>query len=129
MPSKKAKKHPVPINKRTKEKYAVCKTCVFTYKHKRLILDEDPKLHPQSEKKQKLVELMGGKCELCGYDKNPVALSFHHKDRKNKVFAISAYLSLPIEDLIEEVKKCRLLCLNCHAELHNGKKNSAENIG
>jgi hypothetical protein len=128
MPSKKNKKHPL-INKQTKEKYSVCKTCVFTYKHKKIILDEDAKLHPQSEKKQKLVDLLGGRCEICGYDKSIAALSFHHKDRKKKKFAISTYLNLPLEDLVIEAKKCSLICLNCHAELHNGKKSSAENSG
>ena len=72
-----------------------------------------------SEKKLKLVEMMGGKCEICGYNKSIAALSFHHKDRRHKTFNISAYLSLPIDELIIEAKKCRLICLNCHAELHH----------
>lgn len=108
-----------------KEKYAVCKTCVFKYKRKKPISEENQPRQSSFEKKQKLVELLGGKCEICGYDKSPAALSFHHKNRKNKVFSISVHSSLPIEDLIEEVKKCRLLCLNCHAVLHHDENRSS----
>jgi hypothetical protein len=103
---------------RAKEIYSICKSCVFDYKRKRPIkYDEHP--YQQSEKKLKLVEMMGGKCEICGYDKSIVALSFHHKDRRHKTFTISSYLSMPMDELIIEAKKCRLICLNCHAELHH----------
>jgi hypothetical protein len=126
MPSKKSKKHPPTINKQTKDKYAVCKSCAFEYKRKVTKSFDEPH-HPQSEKKRKLVDLLGGKCEICGYDKSIAALSFHHKDRKHKKFAISTYLNLPLEDLILEAKKCSLICLNCHAELHYGNKQPIEN--
>ena len=113
--------------KRIKAKYGVCKTCVFR-KHKRKKRqheDHKPGV-PQSEKKKALVKFLGGKCDKCGYDRCIAALSFHHKDQNDKVFTISAYLSLPMEDLIEEVKKCRLLCLNCHSELHYGTVETPE---
>lgn len=103
---------------RAKEVYAICKSCVFDYKRKRTVKYDEHSCKP-SEKKLKLVEMMGGKCEICGYNKSIAALSFHHKDRRHKTFNISAYLSLPIDELIIEAKKCRLICLNCHAELHH----------
>lgn len=109
------------LAKRIKEKYGTCKTCVFTYKRKSRGSDEQVCHRSQFDKKNYLVEMMGGKCEICGYDKSIVALSFHHKDKKGKTFTISSHLGLPMEDLIAEVKKCSMICLNCHAELHNGK--------
>jgi len=115
-----SKKKPPKEKHKSREKrvYSICKSCVFDYKRKRTIkYDEHP--YKPSEKKLKLVEMMGGRCEICGYNKSIVALSFHHKDRRHKTFNISAYLSLPMDELILEAKKCRLICLNCHAELHH----------
>jgi len=66
------------------------------------------------QKKIKLVEFKGGKCERCGYSKCIDALHFHHPDEKN--FTISSHMDKSLELLIEEVKKCQLLCANCHAE-------------
>lgn len=63
------------------------------------------------------VEYMGGKCEICGYDKNVRALEFHHVT--NKKFKISSY-GKKWELVRNELKKCRLLCKNCHIALHHG---------
>lgn len=72
------------------------------------------------EKKQRLIEYFGGKCELCGYSKCNRALEFHHKDPKDKMFALSSRgLSYSLETCIEEAKKCSLLCANCHREVED----------
>jgi len=68
--------------------------------------------------KQKAVDLMGGKCEICGYDKCIAALDFHHINGKKKEFRISRMGSTKWEKVLEELKKCQLLCSNCHRELH-----------
>jgi len=75
------------------------------------------------KRKEKLVKMLGGCCVQCGYNKSIRGLSFHHKDPKQKEFDISKNGNILLEwdVIIEEVKKCELLCLNCHAELHNGK--------
>ena len=39
-------------------------------------------------RKLKLIELKGGKCEMCGYDKNISALEFHHIDSSQKEFQL-----------------------------------------
>lgn len=67
--------------------------------------------------KQKLVELAGGKCVICGYNKCLAALDFHHKDPTIKEFTISRNRS--VEETIKESKKCMLVCSNCHCELHS----------
>ena len=60
------------------------------------------------------------KCEECGYNKNYAALNFHHINPLDKSFAISEKSStVAINTLIEEIKKCAILCANCHAEEHN----------
>ena len=72
-------------------------------------------------RKLELIAMRGGKCELCGYDKNIAALDFHHKDPSTKKFQLdSRHLSnTTVEEIIEESKKCILVCSNCHRELHN----------
>lgn len=60
---------------------------------------------------------MGGKCCLCGYNKNIAALEFHHIDKKTKLHGISDGNCRKLEKDIEEVKKCALVCANCHREI------------
>lgn len=73
------------------------------------------------KKKLQLIELLGGKCEKCGYDKNIAAFDFHHRDGYEKNFEIKIqYLNWKDDDeILEEAIKCMLLCANCHRELHN----------
>lgn len=71
----------------------------------------------RQETKSKLVELAGGKCRNCGYNKSNKALQFHHIDPSTKHFELSSfYASKNWELILEEFKKCELLCANCHAE-------------
>lgn len=55
-------------------------------------------------------------CDECGYDKNPAALQWHHRDRADKKGQVSWMLSLSKDRLEAEIAKCDLLCANCHAE-------------
>ena len=94
-------------NKLTKDGYgSQCKKC-DTIQRRKLTY----------KKKVYLVNLFGGKCKKCGYDKCINALEFHHRKKKKKEFEINCKLSL--ERLIEEAKKCDLLCANCHREEHS----------
>jgi len=69
-------------------------------------------------RKKKLVELNGGKCSICGYAKNLAALDFHHV--KEKTFNLNtAAFEKHWDTLLEEAKKCILVCANCHHEIHN----------
>jgi predicted HNH restriction endonuclease len=73
------------------------------------------------QRRNQLIEQMGGQCEICGYDKNHAALAFHHLNPAAKNFPIDLRKcsNTSLEKLLDEVKKCQLLCLNCHAETHN----------
>lgn len=86
-----------------------CKGCI-----------RDRSIRARRRYKQRALDLLGGKCEICGYDKHWRALCFHHKDPTEKEIAISTFIGLRRnwEELKKEVEKCQLLCLNCHAEVH-----------
>lgn len=71
--------------------------------------------------KQALVEETGGACRLCGYDKSMAALEFHHLDPGEKQFGVAAGgMARSLDRLRAEVRKCVLLCSNCHAEVEAG---------
>jgi 5-methylcytosine-specific restriction endonuclease McrA len=67
------------------------------------------------------VELKGGKCELCGYDRCLEALEFHHLSTDDKDFGISDRgYTRSWEKIVSEIDKCALLCSNCHRQVHLG---------
>lgn len=71
--------------------------------------------------RQKAVDLLGGKCVVCGYCREIKALDFHHLDESTKKFGLSDRgMTRSWEKTKEEVLKCVLLCANCHREVHSG---------
>ena len=71
--------------------------------------------------KELLVAEAGGACALCGYDRHLGALQFHHLDPRSKRLHISQDgVTLSLETIRREVRKCVLLCSNCHAEVEGG---------
>jgi DNA-binding protein Fis len=72
-------------------------------------------------RKLELIKLRGGKCEICGYCKNVAAFDFHHINPKEKSFQLDLrHLSnQSMSVIIEEFEKCKLLCSNCHREIHS----------
>jgi hypothetical protein len=74
----------------------------------------------RDDRKKVLVDLSGGCCKKCKYSRCDRALSFHHRNPKEKSFELSkANLRKPWNLILEEHKKCDLLCLRCHAELED----------
>jgi len=68
-----------------------------------------------------LVAEAGGSCVLCGYDRHPRALHFHHLDPSEKAFGLaSAGVTRSLARCREEAAKCVLVCSNCHAEVEDG---------
>jgi transposase len=68
-----------------------------------------------------IVAEAGGRCVLCGYDRRPRALQFHHVDPTVKEFALSRRgITLSLTAMRAEASKCVLLCANCHAEVEDG---------
>lgn len=65
-------------------------------------------------------EYLGNKCFICGYNKCLEALEFHHKEPKEKKFAIAGIYNKKWDTIVEELDKCVLLCSNCHRELEYG---------
>jgi hypothetical protein len=62
-------------------------------------------------KRIKIIEYLGGKCNECGSTND---LHVDHKDHTKKSFSLAKCWSYSWSILIEELKKCQLLCEECH---------------
>lgn len=75
-----------------------------------------------AKKRNQMIETKAsiGGCVKCGYSKCIESLDFHHKDPEEKEYTISQMIRShrSQEDIDEEMKKCVVLCANCHREFH-----------
>lgn len=79
--------------------------------------------------KKKIIDAMGGGCQICGYNRCHEALELHHLNPEEKEFGFGSIRSSPkkLEVIKEEIKKCILLCANCHREVHANITSIPEN--
>ena len=72
-------------------------------------------------RKLRLIQKLGGVCSICGYKTNLAAFNFHHADPQRKIFKLDmrSLSNRTWAKVLQETKKCSLVCANCHAELHN----------
>jgi hypothetical protein len=70
--------------------------------------------------KREMVAAMGGRCQICGYDRCLRSLCFHHRDTDAKRFNFAGSHCRSRESLWRELEKCVLVCHNCHNEIHEG---------
>lgn len=66
------------------------------------------------------MESKGSQCSVCGYTKNLAALEFHHQNPNEKSFQLDlrSLSNRSWNQLENEVRKCLLVCSNCHKEIH-----------
>lgn len=80
----------------------------------------------RKRRKINLVKIAGCKCALCGYDRAISALEFHHINEEEKSYQLSSGNCHKIEEDITELRKCILVCANCHREIHSGVHSKEE---
>jgi transposase len=78
-----------------------------------------------SERRRRVKRLLiadaGGRCVICGYERCPAAMQFHHLVPGDKSFELSRNgVTRSLEEARAEARKCALLCANCHAEVEAG---------
>lgn len=61
---------------------------------------------------------LGGQCKRCGWSDHPAGLVVHHVDPSKKEFSLETGSMKSIQKALEELKKCVLLCANCHSIVH-----------
>jgi ribosomal protein L37E len=118
--------HLRPKEKRTKQ--LICRACgetdpskFYNYRKKLCAACDNERVKARgAAQKQRVIELLGGKCCKCGYNKFACSLDVHHLDpsKKDPLFKNMRYWSW--ERTVEELKNCILVCRNCHAAIHHG---------
>jgi Zn finger protein HypA/HybF involved in hydrogenase expression len=83
----------------------------------------------KTEKQNKILEIkkLSSGCSKCG-EKRPYLLDFHHLFPDQKLFQIAQGEAKGWGKVLEEMKKCILMCKNCHAEFHYLEKQTKINI-
>lgn len=100
-----------------------CKACGRKYdkamrktdKGKRLITLS---LRRRNEQRKKWIlnELKTNRCKYCN-ESNIACLEFHHKYGEKK-FNLSSRMIKNKQAVLEEAKKCEVVCANCHRKIH-----------
>lgn len=72
--------------------------------------------------KQRMIEALGGQCVVCGYDRWSGNLHCHHLDPTAKEVTFSGARTNPRAwtRIVDELRKCVLVCDRCHTEIHAG---------
>jgi len=101
------------------------------YKHhyrNKARINANNKIHRNQKKKMAKRFLLFKGCLVCKYKKCDRALDFHHLDPKIKNRAVSRmiYENHSMKRFREEIRKCIVLCANCHREFHAGLINLKE---
>ena len=67
---------------------------------------------------RQIKEIMG--CKACE-EKHPACIEFHHLDPKDKSFSVATAANghISMSTLIHEIRKCILICSNCHKKEHH----------
>ena len=94
----------IKSNKRNRATCASCRTRIRRLKNK-----------------IKAVNLLGGKCVRCGFDEHLACMEFHHKNQSEKLFEVGRFINKSWDSIREEIKKCELLCSNCHRIEHSSR--------
>lgn len=112
-------------NKSEGKKHSQCKECQRQQEHEHYKESKERQLavkeraNIQKINNLEYIELKKQQgCIKCG-DKRTYVLDFHHIDPNTKVDTICHMSkSASIQTLDKEIKKCVLLCANCHREFH-----------
>jgi hypothetical protein len=72
-------------------------------------------------KRNKALAFLGGACHNCGFKRYKSALDIHHRDPAVKDPSFQHYRGWSWARIERELRKCVLLCRNCHAAVHSGE--------
>ena len=68
-------------------------------------------------------------CEICGYNAHPSGLEFDHLPQYQKWKDISSIVDYSLKNLINEIRKCRVLCAICHRIFTDEQRNKKNTDG
>ena len=76
----------------------------------------------KTEKIDRINQIVGQQCWLCGYNKNSNALLFYHINSETRKFFLTEnnIVTKKWKCILKEIKKCILVCPNCYKEIESG---------
>jgi len=72
------------------------------------------------KRKRNKIQSLKTPCIVCGFDKHPEAIDFHHLDPTEKDFIVARSMGKAWDKVKAEIEKCVCLCANCHRLHHAG---------
>lgn len=115
-------------NKTKKDGYSVnCKQCQYQLQRQWYANNPDNQKIRVKNNKQKISKWLHEykkklKCEKCNFS-HPAALDFHHIYDKTREISGAHQQGWSKKRILEEIKKCVVLCANCHRIHHYEEKN------
>lgn len=90
---------------------------------------KDYKKNWRKKAKEYLAAAFGGSCTICGYNKTITALDYHHIDptKKEMLLSVACSNGTSWKKIIQEARKCTMVCCRCHREIHAGVTKLPEN--
>jgi len=70
--------------------------------------------------KTRMVAAFGRKCCICNKEYPQEIFEFHHLDPDEKLFSIGSVKSISWDRLVRELRKCVMVCANCHRLVEYG---------
>lgn len=100
---------------------ARCKICDGKHVRKNHVSYVTSKIKHKVVRQETILHLKQA-CIVCGYSRCKTALEFHHLNETTKDAEISDMVAKGkgLKWIMEEIKKCVVLCANCHREYHAG---------
>lgn len=101
----------------------ICRDCQKEYRKKHYEANKEKYIRKAKVYTKSVVEWFQDikrelKCEQCG-DQRWWVLDFHHKNPEEKDSEVSSLIRKGNKSkILEEISKCKVLCANCHRDLH-----------
>ena len=101
----------------------LCKKCrnkdTMVYRRSRRAHFNKQSRENTRRRKEEWIAKKGGKCEVCDGTFHPSVYEFHHVDPSEKEVSPGQLFCRKEETIAKELKKCILLCANCHRLEHH----------
>lgn len=93
------------------------RTSLTPEERKQRVRDSDHKY--AMKVKQAVIDGKNKPCKACGIQFASPAMCYHHRNPAEKSFQVAgSYAVAGLPRVLEEIAKCDVYCLNCHAILH-----------